>query len=52
MHRRITRIACVAALIVACLSLSGCPGNVGAGINVGVPVGSHGYVSMGTGRWF
>jgi hypothetical protein len=51
MHR-LARIAGVGALIVACLSLSGCSGNVGVGINVGVPVGSHGYISMGTSRWY
>jgi predicted small secreted protein len=51
MHR-ITRLGMVAALVLACLSLSSCSGNVGVGINVGVPIGDHGYMSVGTGRWF
>jgi hypothetical protein len=38
-------------LITAVLSLGGCNGNVGVGISVGVPVGQHGYMSVGTGRW-
>ena len=51
MHR-LTRLGAFAGLILACLSIAGCSGNVGVGVNVGVPVGNHGYVSMGTGRWF
>jgi predicted small secreted protein len=36
------------------LLLAGCNANVGIGMSVGVPVGNHGYVSVGTGmgRWF
>ena len=35
------------------LLLTGCNANVGVGMSVGVPVGNHGYVSIGTGsgRW-
>ena len=33
------------------LVLSGCAGNVGVGVSVGVPVGNHGYVSVGGSRW-
>jgi hypothetical protein len=36
--------------------LGGCSGNVGVGMSVGVPIGNHGYISMGTGtgygRWY
>jgi hypothetical protein len=35
-------------LMLVMLSLSGCQGNVG----VGVPIGSHGYMSVGSSRWF
>lgn len=34
------------------LVLSGCPANVGVGVSVGVPVGNHGYMSVGTSRWY
>ena len=34
-----------------CLILTGCSGNVGVGVSVGVPVGSHGHVSVGASRW-
>ena len=50
--KRILRASAVAALLAACLSLSGCSGNVGVGINVGVPIGNHGYASVGTSRWY
>ena len=39
-------------LILASLLMSGCNGNVGVGMSVGVPVGNHGYMSVGTGRWY
>ena len=39
-------------LVMVCLQLSGCSGNVGVGLSVGVPIGDHGYVSVGSGRWF
>ncbi len=39
-------------LIMASLLMSGCNGNVGVGLSVGVPVGNHGYMSVGTGRWY
>jgi len=33
------------------LGLSGCNTSVGVGVSVGVPVGSHGHVSIGASRW-
>ena len=36
---------------LVCLMLTGCSGNVGIGMSVGVPVGNHGYISVGGGRW-
>ena len=50
--RRIARLFALTVLAVASLSLTSCSGNVGVGVNVGVPVGNHGYMSVGTSRWF
>ena len=50
--RRVLRTMAVLALIVSTLSLSGCSGNVGVGLSVGVPIGNHGYMSVGTSRWY
>ena len=49
--RRIVRWVSVLALLISTLSLSGCSGNVGVGLSVGVPIGDHGYMSVGTSRW-
>ncbi len=49
--RRANRIIAVIALLLTSLSLAGCSGNVGVGVSVGVPVGNHGYVSVGGTRW-
>ncbi len=50
MKQTLKRIA-VGLLLVSCLALAGCSGNVGVGMSVGVPVGNHGYMSIGGGRW-
>jgi predicted small secreted protein len=41
-------------VLSSCLLLTGCNANVGVGMSVGVPIGNHGYMSIGTGRgrWF
>jgi hypothetical protein len=44
-------MACTA-LLMSCLLLAGCSGNVGVGLSVGVPVGNHGYMSVGSSRWY
>ena len=44
------RAACIL-LAITSLLLGGCSGNVGVGLSVGIPVGSHGYVSVGGTRW-
>lgn len=49
--RKSLRKIVLGALLLASLMLSGCDGNVGVGISVGVPVGSHGYMSVGSHRW-
>jgi hypothetical protein len=47
----IRRLA-IALLALACTSLAGCSGNVGVGLSVGVPIGDHGYMSVGGSRWY
>ena len=49
--RKLIRVVAVCALLASTLSLSGCTGNVGVGVSVGVPIGDHGYMSVGGGRW-
>jgi predicted small secreted protein len=50
MKRLGSKIGCISVLLVSLL-LAGCNGNVGVGLSVGVPVGNHGYVSVGGTRW-
>jgi predicted small secreted protein len=38
-------------LCACCLGLAGCNANVGVGLSVGVPVGDHGYISVGGNSW-
>ncbi len=35
-------------VLALCLFMTGCSGNVGIGMSVGVPVGNHGYMSVGS----
>ncbi|MBV9726255.1 MAG: hypothetical protein JO299_13930 [Gammaproteobacteria bacterium] len=50
--RRAIRVAGVLALMISMLTVDGCgPGSVGVGMSVGVPVGTRGYMSVGTSRW-
>jgi hypothetical protein len=49
--RRIRRLIGIASVVFAALWLGGCPANVGVGVSVGVPVGNHGYMSVGASRW-
>ena len=50
--RKVIRVAAWLAVLLSTLSMSGCSGNIGVGVSVGVPIGSHGYMSVGTGRWY
>jgi hypothetical protein len=45
------RLVALAAVLMTTLSLAGCSGNVGIGMSVGVPIGNHGYMSVGGTRW-
>lgn len=49
---RSKRIIALAAIVLTTLSLAGCSGNVGVGLSVGVPIGNHGYMSVGSSRWY
>lgn len=50
--RRFIKRTAFTALLMSCLLLGGCSGNVGVGLSVGVPIGSHGYMSVGGSRWY
>jgi len=50
---KIIKTVTASMLLLACLALSGCSGNVGVGLSVGIPIGHHGHISVGTGRnWY
>ena len=51
MHTKLIRITRIALLVSVSLMLVGCNANVGVGVSVGVPIGNHGYMSVGTSRW-
>jgi hypothetical protein len=51
MMNKWSRRFAVLLLSLACLMLAGCSGNVGVGMSVGVPIGDHGYINIGGGRW-
>ena len=46
------KIARLVVVLAACAFIASCSGNVGVGLNVGIPIGNHGYMSVGTGRWY
>lgn len=48
---RTKRCVALAALLMTTLSLAGCSGNVGVGLSVGIPIGNHGYMSVGGSRY-
>ena len=52
--RNLNRCALLILVISSSLLLTGCNANVGVGMSVGIPVGNHGYMSIGTGsrRWY
>lgn len=52
MFKKILKKACVLAVLASSAMLAGCDGNVGVGLNVGIPIGNHGYMSVGSNRWF
>jgi predicted small secreted protein len=38
-------------LLASSALIAGCNANVGVGMSVGVPIGNHGHMSIGTHRW-
>jgi len=54
MIRKMIRLATALALTGAALTFTGCSSHVGVGLNVGVPIGNHGHINIGTstGGWY
>ena len=50
--RSAIRKAAFTAVLLSSLLIAGCSGNVGVGMSIGVPIGSHGYMSVGGSRWY
>ena len=50
MKNKLKSVCLIAALLTSLLA--GCSGNVGVGMSVGIPIGSHGYMSVGGSRWY
>lgn len=46
-----TKRTLASVLAICCLMLGGCNANVGVGMSVGVPVGNHGHVRVGSHTW-
>ena len=46
--KKLSKALAMSTLLLTTLALTGCSGNVGVGMSVGVPVGNHGYISVGT----
>jgi hypothetical protein len=38
-------------VLASCGLIASCNGNVGVGLSVGIPIGDHGYMSVGGSRW-
>ena len=45
------RKALLVLLLASSALIAGCDANVGVGVSVGVPIGNHGHMSIGTHRW-
>jgi predicted small secreted protein len=45
------RMITLVAILLTSLTLASCSGNVGIGMSIGVPIGNHGYMSVGGSRW-
>jgi hypothetical protein len=50
MKQTFRRMMLVTVLVAGSLN-TGCSANIGVGLSVGVPIGDHGYMSIGTHRW-
>jgi predicted small secreted protein len=52
--RSIIKKILFATVLASSLLLAGCSSNIGVGMSVGVPIGDHGYISLGGGsnRWY
>jgi len=52
--QNVTKKVLMMIVLATTVLLAGCNANVGIGMSVGVPIGNHGYMSIGTGtsRWY
>ncbi len=50
--RKLMKKSLLVLVLASSTLIAGCSGNVGVGLSVGVPIGNHGHMSVGTGRWF
>jgi predicted small secreted protein len=48
---RILKQTAFITVLLSSLLLAACSANVGVGMSVGVPIGSHGYMTVGGSRW-
>jgi hypothetical protein len=52
-RKTVVKISMGLLLLTSCFMLSGCSSSVGVGMSIGIPVGNHGHISIGTGRsWY
>ena len=52
MLKSVRNLAIILIVLASTLGLAACSGNEGVCVSVGVPVGSHGYMRVGTSRWY
>lgn len=52
MIKNIIKRVVVITVLASSAMLAGCDGNIGVGLNVGIPIGNHGYMSLGSSRWY
>jgi hypothetical protein len=50
--KKIIRKTLFVLILSSAALVAACSGNVGVGLNVGVPIGNHGHLSFGTGNWY
>lgn len=48
---KLFKLTAAVTLIFSCLTMYGCSSSIGVGLSVGVPIGNHGYISLGSNHW-
>ncbi len=49
--KKLLKSTAILSLLISTLALYGCSSSIGVGLSVGVPIGKHGYISLGSSRW-